>query len=65
MILRDAQLNTVGYIEETSGGKLVAKDKDRRVKGYYDPRSNRTTDEQMRTVGHGNLLASLLQRDAD
>jgi len=62
--IRDAKFNVVGYIEETgSQGVLVARDASFQVKGYYDPRTNRTTDASFRPVGYGNLLACLLTGD--
>lgn len=58
--LKDARFRTIGYIETASNGKQTGKDERYRVVGYYDPRANLTQDARFRTVGHGNLLASLI-----
>jgi hypothetical protein len=41
-------------------GKMVLRDKQGRVVGKYDPKTNKTTDKQGRVVGTGNLLPMLL-----
>lgn len=58
--LKDAQYRTIGYIETRSDGVHVGKDAQRRIKGYFDPKSNQTKDAQYRVVGQGNLLAALV-----
>jgi hypothetical protein len=58
--LKDARFCTIGYIETASNGKQTGKDERFRIVGYYDPSTNLTQDCRFRTVGHGNLLASLI-----
>jgi len=61
MTIRDSTYKVVGYIEKSgTGGKLTAKDSIFRVKGHYDPRTNRTLDSCFRMVSYGNTLAALL-----
>jgi hypothetical protein len=59
--LTDKQLNTVGWVKQESSGKLRLTDPQLKTLGYYDPKEDRTTDNQGRTVGHGNLLTSFLR----
>lgn len=58
--LQDSSYRTIGYIETESDGRQVGKDASYRIVGYYYPQSNETKDGTYRTVGHGNLLASLI-----
>ena len=59
MQLKDKHYNIIGYIDEQPDGTLVAKDHNFRVLGYYDPRSNRTSNSTFNPVGYGNLLTTL------
>jgi hypothetical protein len=63
MTIKDASCRVLGYIEETDNKVQVAKDAARRILGYYDPHTNRTVDAAHRLVSHGNMLASLIQRN--
>ena len=58
--LQDSSYRTIGYIETEYDGRQVGKDASYRVVGYYYPQSNETKDACYCTVGHGNLLASLI-----
>jgi hypothetical protein len=58
--LKDARFRTIGYIETASDGRQTGKDERFRTVGYYNPQSDTTQDARFRTVGHGNLLASLI-----
>lgn len=60
--LKDRNNRIIGYIEMQSDGKQVGKDASNRIKGYYDPKSNKTKDEDNKEVGTGNLLAVLITR---
>ncbi|MBE7157468.1 MAG: hypothetical protein INR62_03370 [Rhodospirillales bacterium] len=60
--LRDRQNKVIGYIVTRSDGKQQAETFSGHVLGYYDPKRDRTEDRQGRTVGYGNLLATLLTR---
>jgi hypothetical protein len=51
---------TIGYIETATDGKQTGKDDRFRIVGYYNPRTDITQDARFRTVGHGNLLATLI-----
>jgi hypothetical protein len=58
--LTDARYRTIGYIDTAADGTQTGKDARLQAVGYYDPRTNLTRDERLRTVGSGNLLASLI-----
>jgi hypothetical protein len=58
--LTDARYRTIGYIDTAADGKQTGSDARFHTVGYYDPRTNLTQDERFRTVGSGNLLASLI-----
>ncbi|QNA90283.1 hypothetical protein G4G28_20485 [Massilia sp. Dwa41.01b] len=58
--LRDARYRTIGYIDTAPDGRQTGSDARFRTVGYYDPRTNLTRDERFRTVGSGNMLASLI-----
>lgn len=60
--LRDKQNKTIGYIVTQSDGKQHLEDISGHTLGYYDPKQDRTEDGRHRTVGYGNLLATLLPR---
>jgi hypothetical protein len=58
--LKDARFRTIGYIDTAADGKQSGKDERLCTVGYYDPRTDITQDARFRTVGHGNLLATLI-----
>jgi hypothetical protein len=58
--LKDAHYRTLGFIETASNGKQTGKDSHFRTVGFYDPRTNVTQDAHFRSVGVGNMLASLI-----
>jgi hypothetical protein len=58
--LRDRNYNIIGYIETRSDGTRVGKDKQGRIKGYYDPKRNQTKDSQGRLVANADVLSSLI-----
>jgi len=58
--LKDRQNRTIGYIYIDTNGKQTLKDARMQTKGYYDPKTDKTKDRRMQTVGKGNLLATLL-----
>lgn len=57
--LKDSHYNAIGYIYE-DGDQLVIKDPHYNVKGYYDKKNDITKDSHHNTIGHGNLLTTLL-----
>ncbi|EKU81785.1 hypothetical protein [Massilia timonae] len=59
-LLTDARYHTIGYIDTAADGKQTARDARLHVVGYYDPQADTTCDARLRTVGRGNLLASLV-----
>lgn len=58
--LKDAAYKIIGHIDTASDGKQTARDAGFHIVGYYDPHTNITKDSRFHTVGHGNLLASLI-----
>ncbi|WP_306392487.1 hypothetical protein [Telluria beijingensis] len=58
--LRNARQRIIGYIDTANDGRQTGRDERLRIVGYYDPRSNITRDERQRSVGHGNLIATLI-----
>jgi len=54
--------NIIGYIEALGDGTLVLKDAHYNIRGYFDPRTNRTKDSHFNIIGTGNLLGSLVGR---
>ena len=59
--IRDRQNKIIGYIVTRSDGKQQVETFSGRILGYYDPKRDRTEDFGGRTVGYGNLLATLLR----
>lgn len=59
--LRDACHQMIGTIDTAADDKQTARDARNHITGYYDPRANLTRDARFHTVGHGNLLASLIR----
>lgn len=58
--LKDARYRIIGYIDTASDGKQTARDAHFHTVGYYDPHTGVTKDQRFHTVGHGNLLPSLI-----
>ena len=58
--LYDANARLIGYLSAGAAGRMSVLDSDYRVLGYYYPQRDKTYDKDMRLVGKGNLLASLL-----
>ena len=58
-ILRDSNGRTVGKMT-ISNGKVEGRDANGRLKGTYDPKSDKTRDSNGRLVGSGNVLAALI-----
>lgn len=58
--LTDRHYHTIGYIDTAPDGKQTAMDAHFHTVGHFDPHNNRTSDAHYRTVGQGNLLASLI-----
>ena len=58
--LKDRNNNTIGYILTDAKGRQTIKYKNMVVRGYYDPETNVTKDKNLRVVGRGNLLATLI-----
>ena len=61
MDYRDKNGRLIGTTSNTCDGKVVVK-VNGITKGSYDPKTNYTRDSNGRTVGHGNLLSSLLSK---
>ena len=59
--LRDWHNKTIGYIVTQSDGKQRVEDVSGHTLGYYDPKQDKTEDRNHRTVGYGNLLATLVR----
>jgi hypothetical protein len=57
-IVKDGKV--IGYIETGIDGKLVAKDTRYRIRGHYDPKTNKTRDFTYKVVGEGNLLDAMV-----
>lgn len=58
--LKDDTYKIIGHIDTASDGKQTGRDAAFHTVGYYDPHTNITKDSRFHTVGHGNLLASLI-----
>ena len=58
--LYDADMKVVGFLQEGEGGRRTLYDGNYRVLGYYYPASDKTYDADMRPVGRGELLMTLL-----
>lgn len=60
-VIRDRNGVVAGALErQRHTGKLIARAKDGRLAGIYDPRSGETRDEHGRLIGRSNLLPVLL-----
>lgn len=58
--LYDSNMQLVGYLAADATGRMSVLDSDYRVLGYYYPGKDKTYDKDMRLIGKGNLLTSLL-----
>ena len=58
--LYDSNMQLVGYLSSDAAGRMSVLDSDYRTLGYYYPQKDKTYDKNMRLVGKGNLLTSLL-----
>lgn len=58
--LYDSNMQLVGYLSAGAAGRTAVFDSNYRVLGYYYPATNKTYDKDMRLIGKGNLLTSLL-----
>lgn len=59
-VLRDKNLNILGYVDTDSNGKQTLMDKNFNIKGYYSPIENLTRDRNLNIIGRGNILTTLL-----
>lgn len=59
--LRDNMNRLIGTIKTRLDGRMEIWDDMNRMKGTYDPKTNETRDDMNRSVGTGNLLATLLR----
>ena len=58
--LYDSNMQLVGYLSSDAAGRMSVLDSDYRTLGYSYPQKDKTYDKNMRLVGKGNLLTSLL-----
>ena len=61
--LTDRHGNRVATIHGRPDGRIEIKDKNGHSEGTYDPKSDRTYDQNGIFVGGGNWLAALLLRE--
>lgn len=59
--LKDLYGRPLGFIEEDYEGNRQIKDFSLRIRGFYDKKSNKTTDFYGRPIGTGDLLTTLLK----
>ena len=57
----DSNRCLVGYLRESETGKIFAYDICYRLKGYYNPTSDKTYDSNCTLLGRGNLLATFFK----
>ena len=57
--IKDRDGRLVQRQQTSSDGKITAYDRDGRLVGTYNPRTNQTLDRENRLVGSGNQLAGL------
>ncbi len=60
--VRDPAGRTLGFIEDTGGTRVEARDAAGRLLAYYDKHLNQTRHPDGRLFGRGNLLSSFLVR---
>jgi hypothetical protein len=58
--LTDSRNAILGYIETTSDGRQKIYSKTNVPLGVYDPKTNKTFNNNNQLIGTGNLLTSLL-----
>lgn len=58
--LYDSNMRLVGYLSSDAAGRKSVLDSDYRALGYYYPQKDKTYDKDMRLIGKGDLLTSLL-----
>ncbi len=58
--IKDRHRKTLGYIVTENGGRQKALDAAQRTLGNYYPGQHVTKDAGLRTIAHGNVLASLI-----
>jgi hypothetical protein len=58
--VRDPAGRTLGFIEDTGGTRVEARDAAGRRLAYYDKHLNQTRHPDGRVVGRGNLLPAFL-----
>ncbi|MCB5177589.1 hypothetical protein [Microvirga lenta] len=62
-ILKNRNHRVVAHIEIDSRGIHTITDQYHRALGYFDPRTNRSSDRHHRVIGYGYLLAKLVPAD--
>ena len=60
--IRDPSYRMVGTITTRKDGVREARDRDYRLLGTYNPKTNETRDRNYRLVGKGDLLSALMWR---
>jgi hypothetical protein len=60
--LFDKHGKLIGRIVDLPGGRSMVQNQYGQTKGYYDPKTNRTTDVHGGQVGRGNFLTNLLNQ---
>lgn len=60
-IVRDRYNTIIGYIE-TTPMKVIGRDKNRRIVGFYRSSDDYTRDHMEKIVGRGNQLVALIHR---
>ena len=58
--LIDCRSGVIGYIDTARDGTLVGRDAQFHTVGYYDPRTDTTSDNRKQPIGNGNLLPSMI-----
>ena len=59
-ILKDRAGRLIGKIKIRNDGKMEIRDRNGRLKGTYNPKTDQTRDKNGKLVGKGNLLTTLL-----
>lgn len=60
--IKNERFEIIAWVREDQDGRKALLDSHYRIIGYYDPRLDRTTDGQLRYVGNGDLLMTLVPR---
>ena len=58
--LYDSDARLLGYLSVSGAQRQVLYDSDYGILGYYYPATDKTYNRDMRLIGRGNLLTSLL-----